>query len=140
MTVIELLGPFNKTRGPDRDDYLRKRKHVLYGSAHFVEIDLLRGGLRPELPEFPTADYYVFLSRVTERSNAYWWRMGLRDRLPVIPVPLAGADADVLVDLQAILNRTYDEAGYGKYVYDEKPQPPLNAEDDTWARTIVAGA
>jgi hypothetical protein len=139
VTVIELLSPTNKTRGPDRDDYLRKRKQVLYGSAHFVEIDLLRGGLRPEPPEFPTADYYVFVSRVTERANAYWWRMGLRQRLPVIPVPLAAPDTDVLVDLQNILHRTYDEAGYGKYIYEEKPQPPLSPEDDAWARAILAG-
>jgi hypothetical protein len=140
VTVIELLSPTNKTRGPDRDDYLRKRKQVLYGSAHFVEIDLLRGGLRPEPPDFPTADYYVLVSRATERSNAYWWRLELSDRLPVFPVPLTAPDADVLVDLQNVLHRTYDEAGYGKYIYDEQPQPPLSAEDAAWARTILDGS
>ena len=47
VTVIELLSPANKTRGSmGRRHYIRKRNNVLDSSAHFVEIDLLRGGER----------------------------------------------------------------------------------------------
>lgn len=63
--------------------------------------------------------------------------MGLRDRLPVIPVPLLPPDADVPLDLQAVLHRTYDAADYGKYVYAEEPEPPLPEEDARRARQFL---
>jgi hypothetical protein len=47
VTVVELLSPSDKTMGPDRDDYLAKRRQVLAGTTHLVEIDLRRGGIRP---------------------------------------------------------------------------------------------
>jgi hypothetical protein len=47
VTVIELLIPSNKSPGSDRDDYLAKRRQVLAGMTHLVEIDLRRGGSRP---------------------------------------------------------------------------------------------
>jgi hypothetical protein len=53
VTVIELLSPTNKTPGPDRDQYVSKRAFLLNGSAHFVEIDLRRGGTRPQPPVLP---------------------------------------------------------------------------------------
>jgi Protein of unknown function (DUF4058) len=43
ITVIELLSPSNKRPGPDREQYLAKRREYLHSSAHLVEIDLLRG-------------------------------------------------------------------------------------------------
>src|SRR4051812_28475371 len=46
ITVIESLSPSNKTVGPDRDKYLEKRGEILTSAAHFVELDLLRGGKR----------------------------------------------------------------------------------------------
>jgi hypothetical protein len=54
ITVLELLSPANKTGGEDRDDYLAKRRQVLAGHTHLVEIDLRRGGQRPSPPELPT--------------------------------------------------------------------------------------
>jgi hypothetical protein len=53
VTVIELLCPTNKTPGPDRDDYLRKRTLLPESRSHFVEIDLRRGGERPRPPDIP---------------------------------------------------------------------------------------
>ena len=139
VTVIELLSPTNKTPGPDRDDYLRKRTQVLHSASHFVEIDLLRGGQRPAPPQLPPTDYDILVSRASDRSQVGYWPIRLRDRLPVVPVPLAGADPDVLVDLQDLLHRTYDEAGYAKYIYEQAPQPPLASADDVWARGMLAG-
>jgi len=49
------VGP-HKTPGPDRDDYLAERRQVLVGTTHLVEIDLRRGGTRPNLPELPRCD------------------------------------------------------------------------------------
>ena len=44
IAVLELLSPANKRPGPDREQYLAKRRRLLKSAAHLVEIDLLRGG------------------------------------------------------------------------------------------------
>jgi len=137
ITVIELLSPSNKTPGSDRDDYLAKRRQVLAGMTHLVEIDLRRGGMRPTPPDLPPCDYYVLVSRYEQRPMLDFWPLGLRFRLPVIPIPLLVPDPDVQLDLQAVLGRTYDAADYGKYVYGETPEPPLSTDDESWARAFV---
>jgi Protein of unknown function (DUF4058) len=137
VTVLELLSPTNKASGPDRDEYIAKRGSLLIRSTHLVEIDLRRGGERPYPPKLPKCDYYVLVSRDQDRPKVGVWPLGLRDRLPVIPIPLTPPDADVLLDLQALLDRVYDAADYGKYVYGEVPDPPLSAEEAAWARQFV---
>lgn len=70
ITVIELLSPSNKTPGPDRNDYLRKRRELLRSPTHFVEIDLRRGaGERPYPPDLPPCDYYALVSRYEDRPH-----------------------------------------------------------------------
>lgn len=137
VTVIELLSPSNKAAGPDRDDYLLKRSRVLDGRTHLVEIDLRRGGERPHDPPLPSCDYYVLVSRWQDRPAVGFWPLALRERLPVIPIPLAPPDADVSLDLQDLLHRVYDAAGYHKYIYALTPEPPLLAADLAWARGLV---
>jgi hypothetical protein len=137
VTIIELLSPSNKTAGSDREDYLAKRRQVLAGMTHLVEIDLRRGGLRPAPPELRPCDYYVLVSRYQQRPKLDFWPLGLRGRLPVVPIPLLAPDPDVSLDLQAVLDHTYDAADYGKYIYQEQPEPPLSAEEEAWAREFV---
>jgi hypothetical protein len=137
VTVLELLSPSNKTSGPDRDDYLAKRRQVLAGMTHLVEIDLRRGGTRPTPPELPSCDYYVLVSRFDERPTLGFWPLSLRQPLPIIFVPLLAPDPDVPLDLQAVLQRTYEAADYGKYIYTEIPDPPLTAEDQAWASPFI---
>lgn len=137
VTVIELLIPANKARHADFDVYQPKRRSLLASQTHLVEIDLRRGGLRPYPPELPSSDYYVLVSRYEERPRIGHWPLGLRDRLPVIPIPLAAPDPDVTLDLQAHLHRVYDAADYGKYSYTEIPQPRLTLVDAAWARQFV---
>jgi Protein of unknown function (DUF4058) len=135
VTVIELLSPSNKTPGPDRDDYLSKRTRYSSARINLVEIDLRRGGTRPGPPQIPPCDYYVGITR--HWSVLDFWPIGLRERLPPIPIPLSPPDADVPLDLQEVFHRTYDAADYGKYIYGETPDPPLRPEDEAWAREIV---
>ena len=101
VTVIELLSPTNKRPGPDREQYLAKRRQLLASGVHLVEIDLLRGHPRLPLDDLPPCDYYVMVSRAEERPQAGLWPLGLRDPLPPIPVPLRAADPDASLDLQA---------------------------------------
>ena len=59
--------------------------------------------------------------------------IALRERLPVIPVPVRSPDSDARLDLQAVLDRIYDDAGYGDYIYEENPYPRLDSDDAIWA-------
>ncbi|WP_337177091.1 DUF4058 family protein [Paludisphaera sp.] len=138
VTVVELLSPANKRRsGPDRARYLAKRASVLASRASLVEIDLLRGGLPMPDQARPDCDYSVLVSRPDDRPDAGFWPLALADRLPTIPIPLRPPRADAALDLQALLDRVYDEAGYEFYIYDGPPQPPLEGEEAAWAAGFV---
>lgn len=137
VTIIELLSPTNKRRGPDRDAYLSKRNGILASQTHLVEIDLRRGGERPALPPLPDCDYYVFISRYEARPRIGFWPIALRDPLPRIGVPLTDPDPPVELDLQQLLQQTFASADYGKTIYSESPDPPLAADDAAWARHFI---
>jgi hypothetical protein len=139
ITVVELLGPSNKRSGADRDQYLTKRAMLLNGRVHLVEIDLLRGGKPLPVEDRPACDYSVMVSRVQDRPEAGVWPIGLRDRLPTIPVPLREGEPDARIDLQEILGRIFDAAGYAYYIYSGRPDPELGADDRGWAEALIAG-
>jgi hypothetical protein len=76
------------------------------------------------------------------------WREGfqlyprrLRDRLPRIRLPLAAPDPDVVLDLQAVLARTYEAGGYMERLdYTAPCVPPLSPEDQCWADDLIRAA
>ena len=121
-----MLSPSNKNPGPDREQYLSKRRRLLAASVHLVELDLLRGGPRLPIDDLPECDYYVLVSRMEERPHVGLWPIGIRDPLPKMPIPLRDPDPDAHVDLKAVLDRVYDAAGYFAYLYEGTPQPPLD--------------
>ncbi len=137
VTVIELLSPSNKKRGEDRGKYLETRRGVLKSTAHLIEIDLLRGHDPMPLVGRPECAYSVLVSRAQLRPVVDFWPIGLRDRLPVIPVPLRAPDDDARVDLKEAVDQVYDEAGYTHFIYDGVPDPPISAEDAEWARQFL---
>jgi Protein of unknown function (DUF4058) len=85
ITVLELLSPANKRGGADREQYVAKREQLLQSAAHFVEIDLLRGGRPMPVESRPKCDYSVLVSRAEARPWAGFWPIRLRQRLPIIP-------------------------------------------------------
>jgi Protein of unknown function (DUF4058) len=137
VTVIELLSPSNKRAGDDREQYLAKRRELLRSPAHLVEIDLLRGWTRMPQEGRPECDYSVMVSRAEKRRAAGFWPIHLRDRLPVIPVPLRSPDAAARVDLQEALHRAYDGSGYEHFIYLGEPEPSLSPKDAAWARQFI---
>lgn len=134
VTSIEILSPVNK-REPGLSHYLDKRDELRLAAVHLLEIDLLRRGARPwpagSLPETP---YVAGLIRAGH-IQAEVWPIGLRQRLPVLPVPLRPPDPDVPLDAQAALDTIYDEARYALTLnYDEAPPlPPLSQADAAWS-------
>lgn len=141
VTVIEFLSPTNKS--PDgRNEYLRKREEVLQSPAHLVELDLLRGGERlPTVELLPPGDYYAFVSRVPHRPKAAVYAWPLSHPLPAIPVPLAGEDPDVWLNLQLAFTTVYERAAYAYSLdYRQPLEPPLNETDAAWVRQVVQAA
>jgi hypothetical protein len=137
ITAIELLSPSNKEHPATRAQYLAKRTTYLKSEVHFVEIDLLRRGPRMPLAPRPAKDYCVVVSRAQDRPEVDVWSIGLREPLPVIPIPLKAGEGDAHLDLQAVLNRVYDSAGYEHYAYGGEPEPGLKGEDWKWAEEIL---
>jgi hypothetical protein len=140
VSVLELLSPSNKRSGGDRDQYLTKRERHLAGGPHLVEVDLLRGGRPMPAVNRPECAYSVMVSRADERPRADFWPIGLRERLPEIPIPLRPPDGDARVDLQEVLHRVYDAYGYEDYLYTGAPGAMLSPEDMAWARQFVPEA
>jgi hypothetical protein len=146
VTSIELLSPTNKTRGTSgRALYLAKQHELKTVGVNLVEIDLLRAGVHAtavSLPELRRRAagfvYHVSVSRAERWDAAFVLPISLPQRLPVIPVPLAVGLPDVPADLQAVFDRTYDEAAYDRWVhYDRPPDPPLTPEQQAWAEGIL---
>lgn len=137
VTVIELLSPANKRPGGDRDLYLAKRDEFLRSPVHLVEVDLLRGGPRLPVEGLPACDYCALVSRADDRPRVGIWPFQLKDPLSAIPIPLRADDAEARLDLQELVHRIHDSAGYSDYIYEGTPQPPLEKEAIAWAVSFL---
>jgi Protein of unknown function (DUF4058) len=140
VTVIEFLSPSNKSPGPNQEQYLRKQREVRSSTANLVEIDLNRAGKHSLAfplglidPGSRTA-YMACVRRATVRHKAEVYPMPLWQRLPIIKVPLRPDDADVPLDLQALVEQCYRNGGYdGTLDYAIDPDPPLAGAEAKWA-------
>ena len=140
VTVLEFLSPSNKSPGPNRQQYLRKQHDVCASNTNLVEIDLNRFGLHSlafpleHLKHQGRTLYMACVRRAARRDKAEVYPMPLWERLPAVKVPLRAADADVLLDLQALVDQCYRNGGYeGTLNYAVDPEPPLQGADKDWA-------
>ena len=142
VTVIELLSPTNKTRGAGRDQYLAKRQTLRADGVNILEIDLLRGGGERLLPKpAPPHDYCAMLLRRDAPLDRGYpvadvWLWTLRDPLPILPIPLAGDDADLTLDLRAAFDQTYAANAYERFIYARDAEPPLAVTEAAWAAKV----
>ncbi len=140
VTVIEFLSPSSKSPGRNREQYLRKQFEICSSDPNLVEIDLNRFGthtlafpLGHLKPQARTA-YMACVRRVTQRGKAEVYPMPLWERLPAVKIPLRPDDADVRLDLQALVEQCYRNGGYdGTLDYSADPDPPLLGADREWA-------
>lgn len=142
VTLIEILSPVNK-QGDGAREYNERRMELLRTRTHLLEIDLLRGGQRIQLlGEPPPAAYYVYLSRTERRPNTQGWPISLRERLPIVPVPLLFPDPDVPLDLQAAVRSCFDLVGDERLLDSSGPPPPpeLSEEDVRWVDELLRAA
>lgn len=136
VTAIELLSPANKRLGADgADAYEKKRQEIFASTAHLIEIDLLRAGVRPQVAgALPAAPYFIFLSRVQLRPNIEVWPLSLRTAIKPIPVPLRYPDPPVALDLSTAIREAYRRARYDLEIDygGPPPAPDLPSDDSAW--------
>jgi hypothetical protein len=147
VTVIEVLSPANKTPGEGYRQYRRKQEQLLASSLNLIEIDLLAAGLpalfvaQTELvavPPVPPHRYLVSVRRGTEPDRFETYPVALPNRLPRVRVPLTAPDPDVVLDVQWIFDRCYDNGDYAALLnYREDPTAPLSVEEATWLDTLL---
>jgi hypothetical protein len=148
VTVLEVVSPTNKYEGLGRESYVRKQREVRTSKAHLAEIDLLRTGPHVlALAEWVARNeaHYHYLTCVNraegERDEFDLYPRTLKQRLPRIGVPLADDDPDVVLDIQAVLEQTYEKACYADRIdYLAPCVPPLSKDDKAWAERLITKA
>ena len=138
VTAIEVLSPTNK-RGDGLTEFRKKRLEYLSGSAHYLEIDLLRIGERfPVAGPLPSVSYFVFLSRVGQRPKLTAWPIAINQPLPTVHVPLLPEDPDAELNLQQAWETIYDLFSYDRFVdHSREPAVQLSPEQLEWARECL---
>ncbi len=146
VTVIEVLSPANKMRGEGHRQYRRQQQSVLRSSANLVEIDLLNLGLRAfafsgagrRMDFFPHSRYLVSVSRAPDRTVFETYPLILPEPLPTFRIPLRAPDPDVLLKLQAVFDKCYDNGGYADVIdYAQPPPAPLSLDEQYWLKTTL---
>lgn len=141
VTSLELLSPWNKF-GEGVGEYRSKRRNLVRGGVHVVEIDLLTRGRRTQLSgPLPGGDYFVCVFRGDRRPDVDVYAWGVRQPLPSVPVPLRAPDADVPLDLASVLTTVYDRGRYGRKLrYGAPLSATLAAADLSWAADVATPA
>lgn len=143
ISVIEILNLANKVSGEGQDLYRQKQRELKEGGVSLVEIDLLRAGRRvlsipPEaIPPSHRTTYQICIRRGSRPAAVEVYRAPLRERLPLIPIPLRETDPDSPLDLQAILDHCYSAGAYDDIDYAAEPDPPLDPADAAWADALL---
>lgn len=148
VTSIEILSPSNKRSGTDAHrKYLRKQAEMLLGPVHLLEVDLLRCGdhvtgvpLEPLRERAGSYDYHVCLHRFDRPAEFQVHPFRLEDRLPTIAIPLLPTDPPIVVRLQPVFDRAWDDSAYEKQVnYQNLDElvPPLNESQREWAASLL---
>ena len=146
VTVIEVLSPANKAPGEGHRLYRYKQQELLDTPIHLVEIDLLSSGLHTVAlseearAELPSHRYLICVRRGPERRRFEVYPIPLSRRLPRMRIPLKEPDPDVVLDVQAVLDRCYDNGGYADLIdYRRPPSAPLSPEEAAWVDGLLRG-
>jgi len=141
VTLVDAVGPMNKTSRTGRQAYLDKRREAKQMSSSLVEIDLVLQGqptLEYSRDGLPDWDYAVTVTRSTQPERYEIYTATLQKRLPRFRLPLAADDRDTVLDLQAVFARCYDQGGFAGMVdYKRDLTLPLNDEDRHWVGELL---
>jgi len=148
ITRIELLSPANKPGGAHYPHYLVKRMETLQSNLRLVEIDYLHESrpITPTLPSYPDGEdgafpYLVLVSdpRPTlEEGGTEVYGIAVDSPLPIITIPLAGADTMTL-NLGAVYNHTFSSSRYFQMVVDYAQDPSQFERYTAADRELIQG-
>jgi hypothetical protein len=146
VTVIEFLSPSNKLNAEGTAKYRQNQMEVMASATSLVEIDLVRTGRRvlampyKEIPIDWRADSLVLIRKGWEGKKVELLRLPLRDRLPVLSIPLRPHEPPAPLDLQAIHDECCRKGRYDRLNYAVDPVPPLADSDHVWAGHLLISA
>ena len=83
------------------------------------------------------ACYGVCVFRAARPTEHEVYPIRLRERLPAIRVPLRPTDADVVADLQPLIDQCHERGRYHLLNYRLDLDPPLPPEETAWVEGIV---
>ena len=144
ITVIEFISPQHKLPGDSCEQYRIKRETLREAHVNIVEIDLVRQGawwelLRPTVaPGRIQTAYRVIIWREKPSGRVELYPIALRNRLPIIPIPLRATDAPITLDLQSLIEQVYRNGRYNRTDYRKLCDPPLDDEDTAWVNERLA--
>ncbi len=144
VTTFELLSPSNKAPGQGLEEFRSKQAESWRAGVSLVELDFIRGGSPAlSLPvSFADADpsviYRVAIITGWRRGTGQIYPIQLRQRLPVISVPLRQDDPPLSLDLQWVHDVAYDRGEYALDIdYRKEPEPPLSGPDSVWSGRLL---
>ena len=143
VTAIELLSPANKKEESGRQAYRRKQFEYIAGRVNLVEIDLIRSGrvilAIPEgrLREDLKTPYLICVRRVQRPDEAEIIHFPLDQPVPNFRIPLRSTDADIVLQLQPLLDDCYRRGRYASIDYSQPPRPSFSPPEDAWADELL---
>ena len=146
VTVIEFLSPANKGGGEGQKLYLQKQRELLHSDTNLVEIDLLRSGQRviafPEhrIPQERRRDYLICVRCAWSERARELYAISLGERLPAIGIPLRESEQPAPLDLQALIDRCYENGRHDDINYAEPPLPAFEPDEAAWADALLKSA
>ncbi len=145
ITVIEVLSPTNKT-AEGVTAYRQRQQNWIQAGVNLVEIDLIRGGqhaaaiARESLPRpAEGTTHLICVSRASRPSRREVYLCPLRQKLPVIRVPLRAGDPDVPLPLQPLIESYYVTGHLWKQNHAQPLQPPLPVAEEKWVDECLRG-
>lgn len=131
VTSIEFLSPANKI-GRGLELYRKKQREMIDGKVNLVEIDLVRTGdwaVAVDVGYVPVrlrGLYRAAVVRAVRTDQCEYYPIPLTASLPKLKIPLRPSDADVVLELQPLLEAAYTNGGYADDIdYSKSPLLPL---------------
>jgi len=142
ITVIEFISPSNKLPGPGREKYRQKQRELEAADGHLVEIDLVRAGERVFDFPGPIGEQCasMLMAHIRKGYEHRLYAFSLRERLPVLPVPLRYEEPEIVLDLQPLHDQCYRDGAYDDIDYSRDPALPIDPENAAWLDALLRTA
>ena len=140
VTLIEMLSPANRTHPEGRHRYEQRRQEARSEGTHLVELDLVLQGqtcLEADLTALTENQYVCCVTRAVRPIKHELYGSLLSKRLPRIRLPMLADERDLVLDVQALVNRVYDRCFDGQIDYQLDPQVPLSDADRQWLDQLL---